>query len=702
MQRLFNVCSTGRGHASLLQDSLVYAQPEDIKEELIQEFVTRCRASQEVIISQVPWATAEAEKSRSAARSTATTTEERLLEELLSANEALTDALKLYDDLERVANEKEAEDRLKTEHLIEVLSAVAEYSPTAEESDLIDQVLAVGDPRQTGRLSTGAAAKILIGTNLSPSRLQEVWDIANIDQKDELDRQSIGVALRLIGHAQKGGVISEQLVREPGSLAVITGLSPQRETGGLPPLTPQDKAKFSKLFVSSGAKDGILDGMQARSVLMKSRLPGQTLSHVWDLADVNRRGFLNLAEFNIAMYLVQALMGGQMTSLPQFLPDAIYDVAGVERSTTELPYLSAEPVAGPSHSRASSTTSVRYEPSPTQQDWDIPPPLKAQSDKMFDTLDPQKSGHLAGNVVVPFLLQSGLSNEVLEHIWDLADVGPKGYLTRDDFALAVYLVGLKKQGRELPSTLPTSLVPPSERNFTAPVTAPPSQHLMDTPLVDLSEMPAPQTPAHIPPPSGSPANLSSRLSRISTTSPSSLSIHPTGALSPSSAFRSPLGSPAATSSPPSRPSPSPQFVRDISGAPDDWVITATEKTHADKFFDTLDPFRKGYIEADAAVGFFEKSKLPDNVMADIWDLADIDRNGTLTRDEFAIAMHLVRKKLRGRELPTTLPPSLAVMPTTQVEASSSERPLPEPELEDSEPERTATPPPPYEDVPLEA
>ncbi|OCH95293.1 EF-hand protein [Obba rivulosa] len=701
VKRLFNVCTIGRGHASLLQDSLVFVKPEDIKEELIQEFLTRCRASQEVIISQIPWATTQAERSRSAAHSSAATTEEQLLEELLSVNGALTDALKLYDDLERVVNENEAEDRLKTERLIEALTAVAEYSPTAEEAGLIDLVFAVGDVRNNGQLSTGAAAKIFGGANLSSSTLSKVLDIANIDQKDELDRQSVGVALRLIGHAQKGATVTERLVKEPGPLAVLPGLSSQQETGGLPPLTPQDKAKFYKLFLNSGANDGVLDGFQARAVLLKSRLPEQILSRVWDFADVNRRGFLDLGEFTVAMYLIQALMGGRITSLPQSLPDSVYDLAGVRRNASGISHLSGEQITSTSSLAASSSTLSQHGPSSSAREWDIPPSLKAQSDKIFDTLDPQRSGRLVGDVTVPFLLKTGLPLDVLKRIWDLADISRKGYLSRDDFAVALYLVGLKKQGKELPSTLPASLIPPSERDVVAPKTiAPPNEHILDAPLIDLNEMPS----LHTPPSTSlghpaSPGTLSRRLSRISTASPSPLPLQPTGGISPTFTFRSPVASPPATSSPPNRSSSSPQIARRISGASEDWVITPAEKTHSDKFFDTLDPFRKGFIEGDSAVAFFAKSKLPDNIMAAIWDLADRNHDGALTRDEFAIAMHLVRKKLQGRELPVTLPPSLVIVPPTQPEITTSDAPAPATELE--EVERIATPPPPYESVPLE-
>ncbi len=40
------------------------------------------------------------------------------------------------------------------------------------------------------------------------------------------------------------------------------------------------------------------------------------------------------------------------------------------------------------------------------------------------------------------------------------------------------------------------------------------------------------------------------------------------------------------------------------------------------------------------------------------DLADLDNNGQLTRDGFAVAMHLIQKRIAGQELPVVLPLSL--------------------------------------------
>ena len=57
--------------------------------------------------------------------------------------------------------------------------------------------------------------------------------------------------------------------------------SPPPPASGLPPLTPQDKAKFMKLFTSCGPVNGILPGEKARDVFVKSKLPVDKLSQIW-------------------------------------------------------------------------------------------------------------------------------------------------------------------------------------------------------------------------------------------------------------------------------------------------------------------------------------------------------------------------------------------------------------------------------------
>jgi len=93
-----------------------------------QEFYARCRASQELIFAQIPWATSSAERSRNnkvasgdpgdheesnvldlSKDPSELTVEEQLLAALLVSNEELVESLRMYDDWERVGSETDAD-----------------------------------------------------------------------------------------------------------------------------------------------------------------------------------------------------------------------------------------------------------------------------------------------------------------------------------------------------------------------------------------------------------------------------------------------------------------------------------------------------------------------------------------------------------------------------------------------------------------
>ena len=53
-----------------------------------------------------------------------------------------------------------------------------------------------------------------------------------------------------------------------------------------------------------------------------------------------------------------------------------------------------------------------------------------------------------------------------------------------------------------------------------------------------------------------------------------------------------------------------------------------------------------------------KSNLPSKVLGKIWKLSDTDSDGMLDNDEFALAMHLIKVKVEGNEIPDELPKHL--------------------------------------------
>ncbi|KAH9997547.1 hypothetical protein BJV77DRAFT_1065167 [Russula vinacea] len=296
-----------------------------------------------------------------------------------------------------------------------------------------------------------------------------------------------------------------------------------------PSLTAQDKAKFTRYFSKYSPVNGSLSGEKAREVFVKSKLPVEQLSQIWNLSDTQNRGSLDVADFIVAMYLIQASMSGQLPFIPTTLPPGLYEMASgqtlpgsavashttgssgsfspgfpgsfPQNSGSLQPQYSGRPlqpqitgqVAQNQTGSASGLAPARNAPalaplSPVsaphlQPVWDVTPTEKATADKHFDGLDTQKRGYIEGDVAVPLMLQSKLPGDVLASIWDLADLNNDGRITRDGFAVAFHLVRRKLTGKEIPTILPASLMPPSMRVVVAP-TASPFQHLpSDSPAI---------------------------------------------------------------------------------------------------------------------------------------------------------------------------------------------------------------------------
>lgn len=88
----------------------------------------------------------------------------------------------------------------------------------------------------------------------------------------------------------------------------------------------------------------------------------------------------------------------------------------------------------------------------------------------------------------------------------------------------------------------------------------------------------------------------------------------------------------------------------------EWVVSH-EKYKYDQLFQELNPVN-GKITGASAKSELVKSKLPNSVLGKVWKLSDIDKDGMLDEEEWALANHLVKIKLEGHDLPAKLPPHL--------------------------------------------
>ena len=340
----------------------------------------------------------------------------------------------------------------------------------------------------------------------------QIWQIADKENRGLLTPAGFGIVLRLIGHYQAGREPTAELALRPGPLPKFdngsapgisptiqpppgpppSALQPQSSGSGpirVPPLTPDKAAQYAALFEKSGAQNGVLPGEQAKQIFERAGLPNEVLGRIWNLADTEQRGSLQVTEFVIAMHLLASFKSGALRALPNILPAGLYEAATrrpPSRQSSSAGAMSAIPrqfSGAGAAPRAGSPLRTGYgvpQQFPQQtgftNDWAVTPADKARFDGIYSTLDKTNKGFITGEEAVPFLSESKLPEEALAQIWDLADINSAGRLSRDEFAVAMYLIRQqrgKRDGREsLPASLPPNLIPPSMRNQVRPTQQP--------------------------------------------------------------------------------------------------------------------------------------------------------------------------------------------------------------------------------------
>lgn len=380
--------------------------------------------------------------------------------------------------------------------------------------------------------------------------------------------------------------------------------SQQREVQQHPNLhlSPDERRLFGQLFSAADTeKIGVVTGEVAVKFFEKTRLPPDVLGEIWQIADSENRGLLTPAGFGIVLRLIGYAQAGRPVSAELAL-----------KSGGPLPKfdgITAPP--GPPQVQAQAQPLQAQNSGPIR----VPPltPDKvAQYSSLFEESGAQ-NGILSGETAKQIFERAKLPNDVLGRIWNLADREQKGHLGLTEFIIAMHLLASYKNGsmRALPQILPSGLYEAAARRGVAR-----------------------QVTGSRPTPDG--------------VSPSGIPRQFTGTGYPAQA-------PAAT-----RPQQAP--FQQATSTGDQWAVSPQDKAQFDQIYATVDTQNRGYITGEQAVGFFSNSRLPEDALAQIWDLADINSEGQLNRDEFAVAMYLIkqqRSKRDGRDvLPQSLPSNL--------------------------------------------
>uniref|UniRef100_A0A8C9VTF1 Intersectin 2 n=1 Tax=Scleropages formosus TaxID=113540 RepID=A0A8C9VTF1_SCLFO len=264
--------------------------------------------------------------------------------------------------------------------------------------------------------------------------------------------------------------------------------------------------------------------------------------------------------------------------------------------------------------------------------WTITSEERSKHDKQFDSLSPTL-GYVPGDLARKFFQLSGLPASVLTEIWTLADLTKDGKMDRLEFSIAMKLIKLKLQGQNLPTSLPIIMKQPP-----APLPVPvssgfgivgsmPNPSMMPTvPMmssVPLATSMTPMAPMSVMPPlmSGTvPLNLLPSLSAPAL---------PNGILQPSPAALAPY-----------------------------WAVPHSSRLKYRQQFNSLDKQMTGYLSGPQVRNVLTASQLTQTQLANIWNLADVDKDGKLKAEEFILAMHLVDMAKTGQPLPLSLPMEL--------------------------------------------
>ncbi|PWY69596.1 hypothetical protein BO70DRAFT_382594 [Aspergillus heteromorphus CBS 117.55] len=382
-------------------------------------------------------------------------------------------------------------------------------------------------------------------------------------------------------------------------------------------ITAQDQAKFEQLFKSAVGENQTMSGEKAKELLLRSKLPGGDLSKIWILSDSTKSGQLFFPEFALAMYLCNLRITGR--DLPDALPEKIRNEVSSVVDIISFQVPDTQP------KQPTRTNVPSFDP-PLLENKSAPPaPQQPQ---------PQQPTN--------------------SHLLTQLTAQPTGFHQATGFQ------------QNQPSFSGSSFIAPQATGF-------PGQAQQQLQAQPTGFMTNPQPAGYNgprPPMPPMPTGFGSSLSPAQTGGVSGLVAQPTGVPGQWGFVNAPSSGLPNIEALKQQLMPQPGreggfSAAGLSGnAHIPWAITKEEKKIYDDLFRAWDGFHKGFIGGDTAIEIMGQSGLDRTDLERIWTLADPNNRGRLNMDEFAVAMHLIYRKLNGYPVPNRLPPEL-VPPSTR-------------------------------------
>ncbi|XP_011689438.1 PREDICTED: intersectin-1 isoform X2 [Wasmannia auropunctata] len=488
------------------------------------------------------------------------------------------------------------------------------------------------------------------------------------------------------------------------------------QTPGMDPwvIQPRERLRYQEQFDSLKPINGIVTGEQAKGFLLRSQLQPAILGQIWALSDTDADGKMDINEFSIACKLINLKLRG--FEIPNVLPPVLIqslksfptgdaNLTGLPNGSTVPSNLSslvnlsgpqpmvsqtvasAIPTAGSTlialqqnrQNVASSTHATTHIPSkpparPAPPSVGIAPPLNTTSGGPPQRPAPPAS---IGN---NFTATTG---------------GPPPKPSPPSFPNSPVAVGISPPMKVTSSVIGPSSVGSSSPSLPASGIGIPSA----APIAPLNTTPVPMAAFNMAQPMPTQpigmvsAGMIAPMTGIPNMVPSIGSINTGTGVAPSVAL--PLVSsttangalvngaitqtPVSTNTPLSTTARPPSIDRIGSmdsqhsvGSPQstEWAVPHQTKLKYTQMFNTCDRTRSGFLSGPQARNIMVQSQLPQNILAQIWALSDMDSDGRLGSEEFVLAMHLCDVAKTGETIPPTLPLEL-IPPTFRRQRQSS-------------------------------
>ncbi|XP_045456097.1 intersectin-1 [Melitaea cinxia] len=442
-------------------------------------------------------------------------------------------------------------------------------------------------------------------------------------------------------------------------------------------IQPHEHAKFAEHFRNLGPINGTLTGEQAKRFMLQSQLPPPILGQIWSLADTNADGKLDLKEFSIACKIINLKLHG--IEIPKTLPPSL--LASLSPTGAKQQFPPPKPPIPPMPNLSQPLISG-LPPQPSQSllgDFSQPPiPSKpaAVPDLISGVKPPLPTQPMMSSqslINQPLASQPLVSTQPL-----IGGTQPLIGGTQPLMGGSQPLIGGTQplMGGSQPliggsQPLIGGSQPLIGGSQTQPImnTQPLNQ---SQPLVGLGQTqplvgPTPLVPSSQPqiPTGTTVASVSSppksAITSVAGSMPQPVTSTPITAVKnesfskPGSLATSPTEVPMGVVSPPPAA---------------EWSIPQPQKLKYTQLFNVTDRAKTGSVSGSQARSIMLQSRLPQNTLAQIWALADLDSDGKLGCEEFVLAMYLCERATQGEPVPAKLPPDL-IPPTFRRESVTS-------------------------------